>query len=211
MPRCACGTLVLLEGQQLSTDARAHHVVAGDLHSEVDGTDHPQEVGLAHCRGTEIECWHSIDAHGAAREVDPALCRDLGHEAERQRGHGQVEAARAQRDQADKATGQAGEQNPCQHAGRNRPAELGCQQGRAVGTDGVKAGLAKRHLPRQTEQHIEADHSDRRVEQGLCDMNVEGVADEQGKGKNGRRHGPIGGVPQPRTGKFVSGHRSWPH
>ena len=44
----ARGALVLLQCQQLAADARAHHVVAGDLHSEVGGADHPQEVGLAH-------------------------------------------------------------------------------------------------------------------------------------------------------------------
>ena len=44
----ARGALVLLQCQQLAADARAHHVVAGDLHREVGGPDHPQEVGLSH-------------------------------------------------------------------------------------------------------------------------------------------------------------------
>jgi hypothetical protein len=117
-------------------------------------------VGVEHPRAeTRERHAQAVVAPGEPVEVRDRL-RD--HEAEGERGHGQVEAvepeARDAEGQADEGGDEPGREQGQGHRQRGRPQG---EDRRGVGPDGEEAGVAERELVGVAREQVEPDRHDR--------------------------------------------------
>ena len=126
----------------------------------------------------------------------------LDHEAESNRHHREVRAAHAQCRQGEQCAHQSGEQRSSRQRDPDRQLRRRRQDCDRVGTDGVKADVAERHLAGEPDQHVEADAGDGSERHGGNDEYVIAVG-EPGCQRSSREQEHEG---SPCCGRDARGH-----
>ena len=161
-----------VEADRLARDLRVAHRAHGlapgaDLEPGVEPEgergqqqDQHRDLALGELAAGEARRRDADEAVPAAGEPAELGCPLLDDEAEGDRHHGEVGPAHAQRRHGEQHAGHA--RNHARKRQRQPEADgrFGREDADHVGADGVEGHVAERDLPRQPQQHIEADADD---------------------------------------------------
>lgn len=179
--------LVVADAHQRMAEARLRRAVQPPERERHDGQHHPVEVRFV----AQVEAWQQRgSAHQRVAVVAAIAAQRHHHEVQHlrkgQRGHDEVDAARAQRHRADQRRDEAGHErgqrphHPCGHHARI------AERHHRVGAHADEARMPERHHAAEAQDEVEAGGSQRHHEHAPHEADVELEPEQRRDQRKGR-------------------------